>query len=180
MIHTIRLDHVLREAVTTPYCNLVTRTTGAAVRSRIEAALARSTCLLAFLDFSEVGLLDFSCADEIVAKLLLGGVPRGDCYVALRGLSDDHGEAIEHVLNHHHLAVTTVTGGTDRPGLLGWVTADARDAFRCISERGPLEAPQCAEALAWPVGRAAGALDMLAAHRLVRCVEHAYHPLPVA
>ena len=66
---------MLREAVATPYRNLVTRATGAAVRGRIEAALERSTCDVAVLDFSEVALLDFSCADEIVAKLVLAARP---------------------------------------------------------------------------------------------------------
>ena len=43
MIQTIRVGHLLREAVATPYRNLVTRPTGAAVRGRIQAALEHST-----------------------------------------------------------------------------------------------------------------------------------------
>ena len=71
MIETIRIGHLLRETATSPYRHLVTRPTGAAVRHSIEVALSRSDCLTALLDFSDIELLDFSCAEEIVAKLLL-------------------------------------------------------------------------------------------------------------
>jgi len=80
VIETIRIGHLLREAVAAPYRNLVTRPTGAAVRSRIEAALARSNCRTAMLDFSGIELVDLSCADEVVAKLLLAG-PSACCFV---------------------------------------------------------------------------------------------------
>ena len=78
MIQTICLGHVLREAVTTPYRNLVTRPTGAAVRGRIERTMRDSGCHVALLDFSDVELLDLSCADEIVAKLLLLSAPSSE------------------------------------------------------------------------------------------------------
>jgi hypothetical protein len=40
VIETIAVARMLREAVTTPYLNLVTRPTGVAVRGRIESVLA--------------------------------------------------------------------------------------------------------------------------------------------
>ena len=70
MIETIAVARMLREAVTTPYLNLVTRPTGVAVRGRIESVLATSEWETAMLDFSDVVLLDLSCADEVVAKLV--------------------------------------------------------------------------------------------------------------
>ena len=42
MIETIWIGHLLRETASSPYRNLVTRPTGAAVRNRIEDALSRS------------------------------------------------------------------------------------------------------------------------------------------
>ena len=71
MIQTIHIGHLLRETVASPYRNLVTRPTGAAIRNRIQETMAGSDCLTALLDFSDIELLDFSCADEVVAKLLL-------------------------------------------------------------------------------------------------------------
>jgi hypothetical protein len=179
MIETIRIGHLLRETVTTPYRNLVTRPTGAAVRDRIERALARSECHTACLDFSDIELLDLSCADEIVAKLLLAEAPPAR-FVVLRGLREDQHEAIEHVLTHHRLAIAAVPHGDGGPRLLGWVTSDARAAFACICECGPIAAGDLARALGWSEPRAAEAVDALALHRLVRPDGALYHPLPIA
>jgi len=98
MIQTIRIGRLLRETVTLPYPCLVTRPTGAAVRNRIEAALAHSDCHTAWLDFSDVELLDLSCADEVVAKLLLAEPVTPAPFLVLRGLREEQHEAIEHVL----------------------------------------------------------------------------------
>jgi hypothetical protein len=178
MIQTIRIGHLLREAVAAPYRNLVTRPTGAAVRTRIEETLAGSNCLTAMLDFSDIELVDLSCADEVVAKLLLAG--RDACFFVLQGLREDHREAIDHVLTHHGLAVAVVPLESREPRLLGWVPSDAREAFACISDRGPLEAADLARALGWLESRSRDALRELTLHRLVCPIGELYHPLPTA
>jgi hypothetical protein len=178
VIQTIRIGHLLREAVAAPYRNLVTRPTGAAVRIRIEQTLAGSSCRTALLDFSEVELVDLSCADEVVAKLLLTG--RNACCFVLQGLREDQHEAIDHVLTHHRLAVASVPPDKGEPRLLGWVPTDAREAFACICDRGPLGPNDLARALGWLEDRSREALRNLAAHRLVRAVGDRYHPVLTA
>jgi hypothetical protein len=176
MIQTIRIGHLLREAVAAPYRNLVTRPTGAAVRTRIEEALAGSNCLTALLDFSDIELVDLSCADEVVAKLLLAG--RTASFFVLQGLREDHHEAIDHVLTHHRLAVAAVPPGSHEPRLLGWVSADAREAFACICDRGPLGAGDLARTLGWGDLRSREALQDLTLHRLIRPIGELYYPIP--
>jgi hypothetical protein len=178
VIQTIRIGHLLREAVAAPYRNLVTRPTGAAVRSRIEETLAASGCLTALLDFSEIELVDLSCADEVVAKLLM--TVRTAYFVVLQGLREDHHEAIDHVLTHHRLAVAAVPPGSCAPRLLGWVSADAREAFACICDRGPIGVADLATGLAWPEARSREALGDLALNRLVRPIGELYYPLQTA
>jgi hypothetical protein len=178
VIQTIKIGHLLREAVSAPYRNLVTRPTGVAVRTRIEKTLADSHCLTALLDFSEIELVDLSCADEVVAKLLL--TVRTAYFVVLQGLREDHHEAIDHVLMHHHLAIAAVPPGRSAPRLLGWVTPDARAAFSCICDSGPLRAADLSRALAWPDVRGHAALSDLVLHRLVRPIGELYHPLHTA
>jgi hypothetical protein len=178
MIQTIRIGNLLREAVAAPYRNLVTRPTGAAVRSRIEQALANSSCLTALLDFSDIELVDLSCADEVVAKLLLAG--RNAYFFVLQGLREDQREAIDHVLTHHRLAVAAVPLGRRELRLLGWVPSDAREAFACICDRGPLGVPDLARALGWLESRSSEALHSLAAHRLVRPVGELFYPVAPA
>jgi hypothetical protein len=178
VIQTIRMGHLLREAVAAPYRNLVTRPTGVAVRTRIEETVAGSNCMTALLDFSDIELVDLSCADEVVAKLLLA--LRTACFVVLQGLREDHHEAIEHVLRHHRLAVAAMPADGREPWLLGWVRSDTRRAFACICCQGPIGLPELCRSLRWPEARAHTALVELAGHRLVRPVGELYHPLPTA
>jgi len=135
----IRLDIVLHETVDTAYRDLVTRPTGAAVRHGVLAVLRVLQDENAELDFSEVGVMDFSCADEIVAKLLLQYIstdaPRREVYFLFRGISEAHMEAIEAVLERHKLALVTqhADGETTVLGILG---LEERRAWKIISELG--------------------------------------------
>ncbi len=179
MIETIRIGHLLRETAATPYRNLVTRPTGAAVRTRIEDTLSRSDCLTALLDFSDIELLDFSCAEEIVAKLLLAQVAQRPRFLVLRGLRDDQHDAIEQVLKHHRLAIATLMADGE-PLLLGWVLPDARAAFGCVCRLGRACAGDVAQSLGWTEARAGEALESLTLHRLVRPDGDLRYPLLVA
>jgi hypothetical protein len=115
MVTHIDLKTVLRRTVCELFSNLVTRPTGAAVRGGIEQQLALvENPTLTVIDFSHVGLLDFSCADEIVAKLLLRhgaeADPGHEVYFLFRGISETHLDAIETVLARHRLALVTDDG----------------------------------------------------------------------
>ncbi|MGH7606284.1 MAG: hypothetical protein ACREME_03010 [Gemmatimonadales bacterium] len=98
MIQHIKVHEVLQQSVAGYYADLVTRPTGRAVRENIERDLAGGA--IAVMDFTGVGCLDYSCADEIVAKLLRATVR----VLLLRGTSDAHRDAIEPVLQGHGLA----------------------------------------------------------------------------
>ena len=69
MIQHIDVHAVLRRSVSGSYTDLVTRPTGRAVREGIEQAIVAEASI-ARIDFTGVGCIDYSCADEIVAKLL--------------------------------------------------------------------------------------------------------------
>ena len=67
----IDVGDLVQKTVTSLYSHLVTRQTGRAVRMAIEAQLAElGEMSLSLIDLSEVTVLDFSCADEVVAKLI--------------------------------------------------------------------------------------------------------------
>ena len=103
MIQHIDVHAALQESGSGAFADLVTRPTGRFVREYIERAMAsvRDAGAVMRIDFTGVGCIDYSCADEIVAKLLrsLSGV------LVLMGISDGHREAIEPVLAGHRLAV---------------------------------------------------------------------------
>ncbi|MDQ6738695.1 MAG: hypothetical protein M3Z30_13480 [Gemmatimonadota bacterium] len=103
----IDVSSVLRSAVSETYSNLVTRPTGVAVRVYIEQQLQTSTdCAVTVIDFSSVGMMDFSCADEIVAKLVMQH-ESGQPVFVFSGLSESHIEAIDVVLERHGMSLVS-------------------------------------------------------------------------
>lgn len=172
MRQTIRVERLLRESVETPYSNLVTRTTGRLVRSSIARALEADGAPLALLDFSDVGLVDFSCADEIVAKLLLD--PPTGAYLVLQGLGEEQLEAIEHVLQHHELAALVHDPGQGGPRPVGRVSPDLRTVFFHLREAGPSTAASLGARMGWAPGHAADVLDTLVRLRLARVTDGLY------
>ncbi len=163
----IRVDLMLREAVDTPYSDLVTRPTGAAVRDRVLTEMRDFSDDDAQLDFSEVGLMDFSCADEVIAKLLVAILEQPLQRLMLRGVHHNHADAIEHALARYDLVIVAIGIESPEPHLLGSAPDDWRDAFRMLIRMGRAAAPPVAEALCWPVPRTVDALQGLARRRCV-------------
>jgi hypothetical protein len=166
----IRLDIVLHETVDTAYRDLVTRPTGAAVRHGVITVLRDLPDDHAELDFSEVGVMDFSCADEVVAKLLVETFGMQFPRLRLRGVRDDHAEAIEFALARYDLVMVAVLTSSPEPRLLGSAPEDWRAAFRTLTRLGRAAAPPVADQLAWPVERTTDALQGLASRHCV--VQH--------
>ena len=185
MINHIDVSTVLRRTVCDLYSNLVTRPTGAAVRTEIEtqvAALQGRT--LTVIDFSNVRLLDFSCADEIVAKLLLrfsggsacadgsGPPPTHDGYFIFSGLHDAHLDAIETVLERHGLALVAESErGTQ---LVGIVDEGDRLAWEEVGRLGSADAEELAQAIGTSIEDARARLDALERRRLVMRLDESY------
>jgi DNA-binding MarR family transcriptional regulator len=178
LINHIDVSSMLRKSVCELYSNLVTRPTGAAVRCEIEQELDRiGDRALTVIDFSHVGLLDFSCADEIVAKLLLQYVsidaPRREVYFVFRGISESHLEAIDAVLERHKLAlVTQRADGESR--LIGIIGLEERRAWEIISQLGTGVGADVADATGLSQGDADRMLDTLWRRRLLIRYDNAY------
>jgi hypothetical protein len=104
----IDLYKILKEELGNNSKDLVTRPSGQAIRERIERDLEREPSeAVISLDFSKIGVIDYSCADEIVAKLvsrLLSG-EYGGKYILLEGLNENQKENIEVAVERKDLAV---------------------------------------------------------------------------
>jgi hypothetical protein len=147
----IDVHDLVRRSVASLYSHLVTRPTGRAVRMAIEAQLADQRAgtqlpALSLIDLSEVAVLDFSCADEVVAKLLARYLPEDrpmDAFFVFRGLQAPHREAIEIVLRRQALAaVAELERG--RFGLIGEVAAIEQEVWRRIDAHGRVRGSQLA------------------------------------
>ncbi len=102
------LYRFLKEELKNGSSDLVTRPSGQVIRGRIEKNIeAEKNGEIIALDFSEIGIIDYSCADEIVAKLIsrLWGNEYGDRYRILTGLNENQKENIEVALERKDLAV---------------------------------------------------------------------------
>jgi hypothetical protein len=182
VINHIDVSVVLRGTVCDLYSNLVTRPTGAAVRAGIEEQLAEvGGRTLTVIDFSHVGLLDYSCADEIVAKLLIRhcAADRGEVerFFLFRGISEGHFDAIEAVLEHHGLAL--VAEAPEGPRLLGAVDDGEREAWNVLCRLGGAAPPDVAVEAGLGSAEAEQLLESLWRRRVVMRIEDVYVPLGV-
>lgn len=135
---TIDVAAIVADTIASRAPNLVTRPTGRAVRQVIEQRLAGVSLSPAVLlvDFTRVRILDFSCADEVVAKLLLryqGPDRPGNVFFLFRAVGDMHRHAVEQVLGRHGLAAVCDIGGGFQ--LLGPATAEERRAWDALERR---------------------------------------------
>ena len=176
MIQTIHIGRVLRETATAPYSDLVTRPTGMAVRNRLLSILSGSPPDgLAFLDFSAVRLIDFSCADEVVAKLVM--TDSSGSYLCLMRVTEDQADAIHQVLLRHELAVVAWQQETLLPTILGLACDDQHRAFRLVYQTGGATVAQAATSLDWTMEHAARILTTLCRRRLAKPGEFGTVPL---
>ena len=129
---SIDVGGLAKRTVASLYSHLVTRPTGRAVRLAIESRLAEAgERSISWVDFSHVTIMDFSCADEVVARLLRAYMtedrPR-DAFFVFRGIQEWHQEPIEVVLERQSLAAVVevaegglqLLGTTDPQEVLLW------------------------------------------------------------
>lgn len=173
MMHHIDLSSVLRQTLACDlYSNLVTRPTGAAVRTQIEHLLGdidvADSRALTIIDFSHVSMIDFSCADEVVAKLLMRyastDAPR-DAYFLFRGVSDDHWVAIEAALERHGLALAVENA--DGVKVAGVLSDEERSMWEVVYRLGSANADDVAMVTGADSTHVRDALDALCVRRLV-------------
>ena len=131
----------VRKSVTSLYSGLVTRQTGRAVRAAIEMQLVGAGAVsLSLIDFSEVAIIDFSCADEVVAKLVQQYLDDGppDAFFVFRGVNEPHRDQIETVLRRQGLAAVIES----HPGIFavaGEHSDDEAEVWASLEKHGTME-----------------------------------------
>lgn len=140
---SIDVGHLVRRNLASLYSSLVTRPTGQAVRMAIENVLAEERCPLCIsvIDFSQVSVMDFSCADEVVAKLLLrflGDDRPRNVFFIFRGIRELHRDPMEVVLNRQSLAAVCETGSGSFE-IVGAVSQDEAVLWTALEGRGQME-----------------------------------------
>ena len=137
---SIDVGRLVRRNVASLYSSLVTRPTGQAVRMAIENVLADETgpVSLSVIDLSQVTVIDFSCADEVVAKLLMRYLAADrpkNAFFVFRGIQDLHRGPIEVVLERQSLmAVSETCSGSFE--LLGSYSEVEEGVWKALEGRG--------------------------------------------
>lgn len=163
------LSSLAPRTIASLYSHLVTRPTGRALRLGIESQIGElgSRCL-SILDFTQVVVLDYSCADEAVAKLLqrFRGADGHDVYFVARGLGEQHREPIEAVLMRHGLSLVAEVEDA-RFVLLGIASSLERTIWMALEACSSGDVAEVAAAARCGPGDAAAALDGLTDRRAV-------------
>ena len=161
--------------------DLVTRPSGETIRRRIERDLtSEAEGAVVALDLSGIGIIDYSCADEIMAKLasrLLSG-EYGNRYLMLTGLNENQKENIEVALERKDLAMMArMTNGSRI--VLGTLNNYLKDTLDFIVQKEKVTSRELSEAKKIEANTSGTRLLNLYKKRLVRRAEEARVDGPV-
>ncbi len=166
---SIDVGRLVRRNLASLYSSLVTRPTGQAVRMAIENVLMEEggPVSLSVIDLSQVTVIDYSCADEVVAKLLLRYLREdrpAEAFFVFRGVRDLHRDPITVVLERQALAAVSETesGGYE---LIGSASGVERGVWNALEAR--RRVPPAEVGGLHPGGGVAEALDQLVRRRVV-------------
>ena len=162
------LSSLVPRSVASLYSHLVTRPTGRALRLGIESQIAElgASCI-SVLDFKQVVVLDYSCADEAVAKLIRRFQPEGrpsDAYFLARGVAEQHREPLEEVLIRHGLVMAAEVEGIGFT-LLGAPSLLEQLSWAALQRAGSATVGEVALAVQHSEVEVASALESLAYRR---------------
>ena len=165
---SIDVGRVLRSSVESLYSHLVTRPTGRAVRLAIEEEVTRgSRTALSLIDLADVTVMDFSCADEIVAKLLMRFLEEDrpvDALFVFRGVRQSLHEPIQTVLERREL-LAVAQGSDGCCQLMGTRTEEEEYVWTVLEGRGRIVAAEVSEV--FPGSHHREALEELVLRRVV-------------
>lgn len=167
---TYNLYKLLKEELGNGSSDLVTRPSGNKIRERIERdIIIEPEGAVIALDFSKIGIIDFSCADEIVAKLVSRLVSNeyGDRYIILTGLNENQKENIEVALERKDLAVMGEMNDKAKT-LIGNLDNYLKQTLNLILDRGSITAKELSEALELPANTSGTRLLNLYKKKLVK------------
>jgi hypothetical protein len=170
-MQTYNIYKLLKEELKNGSSDLVTRQSEQVIRERIERDItAEKDGEVIALDFSKIGIIDYSCADEIVAKLIsrLTGGEYGDKYIVLTGLSENQKENIEVALERKDLPVMAEMGG--KKILIGSLHDYLKETIDLILKKGKITAAELSDALKLPANTSGTRLLNLYKKRLVKRV----------
>ena len=170
---TYNIYKLLKEELKNGSSDLVTRQSGQVIRERIKRDIEKEKDgEVIALDFSKIGVIDYSCADEIVAKLIsrLLSNEYGDKYILLAGLNDNQKENIEVALERKDLAVIADMKNGKKI-LLGNLNNYLKETLELIVKKGKITAKELSEIMKLEANTSGTRLLNLHKKRLVKRID---------
>jgi predicted transcriptional regulator len=172
-MQTYDLYKLLKEELKNGSADLVTRPSGQVIRERIERDIAsEKDGEVIALDFSGIGVIDYSCADEMVAKLIsrLISEEYGDKYILLTGLNKNQRENIAVALERKALAVMVEMEDSEKI-FLGNLHNYLKESLFLILKKNKITAKEVSEILGIRLNTSGTRLLNLYKKRLVKRTE---------
>ena len=170
---TYNIYKLLKEELKNGSSDLVTRQSGQVIRERIKRDIEKEKDgEVIALDFSKIGVIDYSCADEIVAKLIsrLLSNEYGDKYILLAGLNDNQKENIEVALERKDLAIIADMKNGKKI-LLGNLNNYLKETLQLIVKKGKITAKELSEIMNLEANTSGTRLLNLHKKRLVKRID---------
>lgn len=166
---TYDLYKILKEELRNGSSDLVTRQSGQAVRERIERDILKEPeGEIIAIDFSRIGIIDYSCADEIVAKLIsrLVNGEYGNRFIVLTGLNENQKENIEVALERKSISTIAVMKNKKKV-IIGSLNNYLVETLDIINQKGSISARELSKILGLELNTAATRLLNLYKKRLI-------------
>lgn len=170
--HTsINIRAIITEEFNREIQDLLTRPTGQKIMERLEREIHNSSNnTTVALDFSDVGVIDYSCADEVIAKLVsrLQANEYGERYLVLKNLNHAQRENIQVALERKNLATLEESNGTWKT--IGMINNYLQKTLEIVMEKGSLSSSELSQILNLELNNVSTRLINLHKIRLVKRV----------
>jgi len=146
--HLINLKNIIQEEFQRNIQDLLTRQTGQKIMDRLEREINNTRDnTTVVLDFAGVGVIDYSCADEVIAKLVsrLQSNEYGERYLVLKNLTGQQRENIQVALERKNLATLEDDGGNWR--VVGLINNYLQKTLEIVMEKKAMSSSELSQIL---------------------------------
>jgi hypothetical protein len=147
---SIKIKVIIKNEFKKDSFDLVTRQTGQKIFQRLEKEIIKTASQQSIvLDFAGVGVIDYSCADEVIVKLIsrLQTNEYGDKYILFSNLTPTQKDNIHVALERRNLAALELKKNDGGWGIIGALENYLLKTLEIIMAKGELSSSQLSDSL---------------------------------
>lgn len=170
----IRFKDIIKEELRSNSLDLMTRQTGQRIFQHLENKIKQAKeGETVSLDFWGVGVIDYSCADEVIAKIVLRMIQNeyGDRYLILQNLTPTQKENISVALERKNLAIIGLKSKDKSWEIMGTIDDYLLETLEIIMKNGSMSSSILRKKLKLELNTASMRLINLHKLRLVKKIK---------